>query len=129
MALLEILNYHFLTQLNFLPTRREGVSDLLITNVPDLVRVREVPSPKKTDVFTDHGSVSFDFYASTKPIHRVKRTMYDYHNGDFDGLRGALEALNICNLTQDSDDIRGTTRVPTRDATVSAVCGRFIKRC
>ena len=55
--------------------------------------------------------------------------MYDYHNGDFDGLRGALEALNICNLTKDSDDIRGTTTVPTRDATVSAVCGRFIKRC
>ena len=48
MALLEILNYRFLTQLNFLPTRRDGVLDLLITNVLDLVRVREMPSPKKT---------------------------------------------------------------------------------
>ena len=31
--------------------------------------------------------------------------MYDYRNGDFAGLRGALEALNLCNLIQDSDDI------------------------
>ena len=30
--------------------------------------------------------------------------MYDYRNGDFDRLRGALEALNLCNLIQDSDD-------------------------
>ena len=30
--------------------------------------------------------------------------MYDYRNGDFDGLRGTLEALNLCSLIQDSDD-------------------------
>ena len=31
--------------------------------------------------------------------------VYDYRNGDFDGLRGALEALSLCNLIQDRDDI------------------------
>ena len=31
--------------------------------------------------------------------------MYDHRNGDFDGLREALEALILCNLIQDNDDI------------------------
>ena len=73
--------------------------------MPDRVRVRGVLSPKESDVFTDHGTVSFEFHASTKATHKIKRTVYDYRNGDFDGLRGALEALNLCNLIQDSDDI------------------------
>ena len=31
--------------------------------------------------------------------------MYDYRNGDFEGLRRAHEALNSRNLIQDSDEI------------------------
>ena len=79
--------------------------DLVIPNVPDSVRVLEFLSPKESDVFTDHGTVSFEFHASTKATHKIKRTVYDYRNGDFAGLRGALEALNLCNLIRDSDDI------------------------
>ena len=33
--------------------------DLVITNVPDRVRVREVLSLKDSDVFKDHGTVSW----------------------------------------------------------------------
>ena len=80
--------------------------DLVITNVPDRGRLREMLSSKESDVFTDHGTVSFEFHASTKATHKIKRTVYDYRNGDFDGLRGALEAWNLCNLIQDSDDIK-----------------------
>ena len=105
MAFLEILNDHFLTQLNLIPTRHDRVLDLVITNVPDRVRVLEVLSPKQSDVFTDHGTVCFEFHASTKATHKIKRTVYDYCNGDFADLRGALEALNLCNLIQDSDNI------------------------
>ena len=79
--------------------------DLVIPNVPDRVRVLGFLSPKESDVFTDHGTVSFQFHASTKATHKIKRTVYDYRNGDFAGLRGALEALNLCNLIRDSDDI------------------------
>ena len=68
--------------------------DLVITNVPDRGRVREMFRPKESDVFTDHGTVSFEFHAYTKANHKIKRTVYDYRNGDFDSLRGALEALN-----------------------------------
>ena len=121
MAFLEILNDHFfLAQLNFVPTRRDRVLDLVITNVPDRVRVREVLSPKESDVFTDHGTLSFEFHASTKPTHKLKRTVYDYRNGDFDRLRGALEALNLCNLIQDSDDIN-VDWTYWKDAFLSAV--------
>ena len=80
-AFLEILNDHFLTQLNFIPTRHDRVLDLVITNVLDGVRVREVLS-----------TVSFGFHASIKATCKMKRTVYDYRYGDFDGLRGALEA-------------------------------------
>ena len=73
--------------------------------MPDRVHVLEVLSPKESDVFTDHGTVSFEFHAPTKATHKIKRTVYDYRNGDFAGLRGALEALNLCNIIQDSDDI------------------------
>ena len=72
-AFLEILNDHFLTQLNFIPTRRDRVLDLIITNVRDRVRVREVLSSKESDVFTDHGAVSFQFHASTKATHKIKK--------------------------------------------------------
>ena len=106
MAFLEILNDHFLTLLNFIPTHGDRLLDLvLITNMPDRFRVREVLSPKESDVFTDHGTVYFEFHASTKATHKIKRTVYDYRNGDFEGLRGAREALNSCNLIQDSDEI------------------------
>ena len=46
-----------------------------------------------------------EFHASTKAIHKIKGTLYDCRNGVFDRLRGALEALNLCNLIQGSDDI------------------------
>ena len=46
--------------------------------------------------------------------------MYDYHSGDFDGLRGALEALNLCNLSQDSDDINSDWTF-WKDAFINAV--------
>ena len=49
-AFLEILNDHFLTQLNIIPTRHDRMLDLVITNVPDRVRVREVFSLKESDV-------------------------------------------------------------------------------
>ena len=74
MAFLEILTNHFLTQLNFIPTRRDHrVLDLVIMNMPDRVRLREVLSPKESDVFTDHGTVSFQFHASTKATQKIKK--------------------------------------------------------
>ena len=60
-AFLEILNDHFLSQSNSIPTRRDRVLDLVITNVPDRVRVSEVLCPKESDVFPDHGTCLLNF--------------------------------------------------------------------
>ena len=79
--------------------------DLVITSVPDHVRVCEVLSPQDSGVFTDHGVVCFEFRASTKAQHKVNRTVYDYRRGDFEGLRRALESINLCNLVRDSENI------------------------
>ena len=43
---LEILNDHYLTQMNYIPTRGDRALDLVITNVPDQVCVRDVLSLK-----------------------------------------------------------------------------------
>ena len=70
-------------------------------------------------MLTDHGTVymPFESHTSTKATH--KRTVYDYRNRHFDGLQGALEALNLCNLIQDSDDINSDWTF-WRDAFMSA---------
>lgn len=41
-------------------------------NGPDCTRVHEVLSPKESDVFTEHGRVSFEFHTSTKATHKIK---------------------------------------------------------
>ena len=104
-SFLDILNDYFLTQMNFIPTRGDKMLDLVITSVPDHVRVCEVLSPQDSGVFTDHGVVCFEFRASTKAQHKVNRTVYDYGRGDFEGLRRALESINLCNLVRDSENI------------------------
>ena len=77
-------------------------------------------SPKEFDVFTDHGTVSFEFYASTKATHKVKNSVGLSYNGDFVGLRKALEVLNLCNVIQGSYDINSDWTF-WKDAFMSAV--------
>ena len=86
-SFLEILIDHYLTQMNYIPTRGDRVLDLVITNVPDQVCVRDVLSRKDSGIMTDHGAVCFEFRASTKSRHKMNRTVYYYRRGDFDGLR------------------------------------------
>lgn len=49
----------------------------------------------------------------------VNRTVYDYHWGDFDGLRCALESLNLSNI-QDDNDIN-LDRIKWKDTFLFAV--------
>jgi len=119
-SFLDILNGHFLTQMNSISTRGDKVLDLVITGVPDHVHVREVLSPQESGVFTDHGVVCFEFRASAKAQHKVNRMVYDYRKGDFEGLRRALESINLCNLVQDSGNIN-LDWTEWKDAFMSAV--------
>ena len=58
---INILNDHFLTQHNTIPTRGNNVLDLVISSVPDQVSVTEVMKPSDAALFTDHSLVCFEF--------------------------------------------------------------------
>ena len=103
-AFVDALNDHYLTQVNGVTTRDGNVLDLIITSVPDQVTVTEVLSSEKSGVFTDHCVLSFEYSAFVKSPNKINRTVYDYENGDFEGLRVALDAINL-SLTLGSDDI------------------------
>ncbi len=101
----EMLNDHFLCQINNTPTRGNNVLDLVITSVPNHVRLTEILSPEQSSVCTDHSAISFDFTAFIKAPQKSVRTVYDYAKGDLDGLRAALQATDLSSLISDSDNI------------------------
>ena len=85
-SFIEILNDHFLLKMNFIPTRGDKVLDLVLTSVPDLIRVTEVLSPEQSGIFTDHGVVCFDLNAFVRAPARSHHMVYNYLQGDFEGL-------------------------------------------
>ena len=82
----EMLNDHFLFQLNNTPTSGNNILDLIITSVPDHVHLTEILSPEQSSVFTDHHAISFDFNALIKAQRKSVRTIYYYAKGDWEGL-------------------------------------------
>ena len=101
----EMLNDHFLCQLNHTPTRCNNVLDLVIISVPNHVRLTEILPPEQSSVFTDHNAISFDFTAFIKAPRKSVRTVYDYAKGDLNGLRDALKSTDLPSLISDSDNI------------------------
>ena len=98
----EMLNDHFLCQLNHTPTRCNNVLDLVITSVPNHIRLTEILPPEQSSVFTDHNAISFDFTAFIKAPRKSVRTVYDYAKGDLNGLRDALKSTDLSSLISDS---------------------------
>ena len=94
-SFIEILNDHYLSQMNNTPTRGRNILDLVITSIPDHVSTCEVLSPEQAEVFTDHCVISFEFSAFIKAPTKTHRSVYDYEKGDFEGLRTALSAINL----------------------------------
>ena len=92
----QLLNDHYLSQLNNTPTRANNFLDLVITNVPDHVSLTQIMSPEETFVFTDHHTISFEFSAFLKKPRKSIRTVYDYARGDIEGLYAALREKNLC---------------------------------
>lgn len=66
LGFVDSLDNHFLSQLNTTPTRASNVLDLVITSVPELVRVTEILSPEKTEIITDHCAIMYDFSVYVK---------------------------------------------------------------
>ena len=103
-AFVEQLSDFFLTQLNTIPTRGDNVLDLVITSVASQVNDISVLSPKESGLFTDHGTIVFHLKISRKAAPPIARTVYDYCRGDFNGLRSAIGAIDLCS-TINTDDV------------------------
>ena len=74
----------------------------MITSVPDIVTITEIVFPENAAIFTDHSVVFYELNVFAKTPAKTNRYLYDYEKGDFDGLRSALSATNLCsNLERD----------------------------
>jgi hypothetical protein len=87
---IDILNDHFLIQVNSTPTRANKVLDLVITSVPELVTVSEIFSPEKSELMTDRCAILHEFSGYVKAQPRTERFVYNYGTGDFEGLLNAF---------------------------------------
>ena len=101
----ELLYDFHLTQLNTFPTRGNNLLDLVITNVPSQVVNISVLSPAESGLITDHSVITFNLKTSVKAVPKVKRTVFDYRKGNFNGLRTALEGINLCEVIESEVDI------------------------
>ncbi len=105
-AFIELLNDHFMVQLNNAATRENKILDLVITNIPELVNINEILSPAEAEIFTDHNIINFDLLVHPKHLPRTNRMVYDYRRGDFT----ALDSLNLTGLITTNGDINDDWR-------------------
>ena len=95
---IEALHDHFLTQINNTPTRGTNILDLVVTSAQEHTKVTEVLSPDKAGAFTDHCVVLFEHNSFVNASSHPRKFVYDYANGDFEGLREALSAINLSSI-------------------------------
>ena len=55
--------------------------------------------------FTDHDLIFFNLKTSIKAAPKLKRTVFDYHRGNMDGLRSALAMIDFSNIIESGQDI------------------------
>ena len=101
----DILDDHYLTQVNNIPTRANKILDLVITAVPELASVSEVLRPETTEILTDHSTVLHEFSDHIKSRPNVERYVYNCNAGDFGALQRALNAVNLKSLVEHAQDI------------------------
>ena len=81
---IEALYDHFLTQINNTPTGGRNILDLVITSAPEHTKETEVLSPDKA------GVVLFEYNYLVNASSHPHKFIFDYANGDLEGLREAL---------------------------------------
>ena len=93
----------FLNQVNMYPTRHNNILDLVLTTAPDNVVYLSCVSAKTMDLSSDHSLTFFDVLLHIKSTGFDKRTVFDFHRADWNGL---YHALNHSNLSpNESSDI------------------------
>ncbi len=93
----------FLNQVNMYPTRHNNILDLVLTTAPENVVNLSCVSAKTMDLSSDHSLTFFDVLLHIKSTGFDKRTVFDFHRADWNGL---YHALNHSNLSpNESSDI------------------------
>ena len=101
----ELLNDHYLTQVNRVPTRGDHILDLVISSVPENVQNMSVLSPSQSELITDHSAITFDIATPFKARPKIKRTVFDYNRGNFNELRATLETVDLSGAVESAVDI------------------------
>ena len=91
----DILNDHFLTQINTMSTDAKKTQDLVVTSARELVTVSEILSPEKSELITDYYTILHEFSEHVKARRRSERFAYNYGAGDYEGLRNRLPPLRL----------------------------------
>ena len=95
----------FLHQVNMYPTRHNNILDLVLTTTPENVVNLSCVSAKTMDLSSDHSLTFFDILLNAKSIGFDKRTVFDFHHADWNGLYHALNHRNLS--PNESSDING----------------------
>ena len=82
-AFVELLHDHFLEQYNTTPTRCNNTLDLVLTNIPNKVKICEILSPAQAELFTDHSIIDFELSMCYNQLLKIRRTVYNYRQGDY----------------------------------------------
>ena len=61
--------------------------------------------PTQSGLFTDHAPIVFHLKTSIKATTKLTRTVLDYRRGDLDGLRTALDAIDLTSSVKSNNDI------------------------
>ena len=101
----ELLNDHFLSQVNRQPTRGNNILDLVINSVLEKVQVDAILQPQESRVITDHNCLVFHVKVTVKASVKLNRYVYDYQKGDFEGLRSTLQNIDFHNIVENNIDV------------------------
>ena len=101
----EMIYDFFLQQVNISHTRLNNILDLVVTNSPECVGDLSCISPTSVNTISDHNLLPFDFQVHAKLSPRTSRTVFGYHEADWENLHKDLNAsLSSMNISPDIAD-------------------------
>ena len=88
-----------------LTIRGDNILDLVITSVPDQIKIHSILSPQECGIITDHNCIVFNITATVKVPTNLDRYVYNYKKGSFEGLRSTLEFIDFNNIVENNEDV------------------------
>ena len=92
------------------------ILDIIVTRITCNISVL---SPPESGLFTDHGTIVFSVKTAKKAAPPLTRTVFDYRRADFEGLRAALEAIDLTSTIH--KDVVNTSWLEWKDTFLAAV--------